>query len=142
MSTKHSPAKKSTKTPSICRKGVVGLPSVYVDGLPTSLSCFGLATYTSGYRQIAESFRLFWNPAAKHWRGASAETGRNMEAIVTPLAETDRYELELNVRDSDLVIGHFAWDNVHIDAGPPWNSGLLTRPPAPAVPGFKLHVLN
>lgn len=142
MSTKHNPAAKSTKRPAICRKGVVGLPVAYVAGRPTSLSCFCLATETSGYARIAESFRIFWDPARRHWIGASSESGRNLEAIVTALPTLDHYEFEINVRDGDTVIGHFAWDDVRVDAGPPWNSGLLQRPPAPTVPGFEMHVLN
>ncbi|GAH83092.1 unnamed protein product [marine sediment metagenome] len=118
------------------------MPSVYVDGLPTSLSCFCLATKSSGYDRIAESFRLFWQPGPRHWRGASAESGRNVEAIVTVRPGENNYELEVNVRDGQAVIGHYAWDNVGIKPGPPWDSGLLRRPPGPAVPGFELHVLN
>lgn len=142
MSTKFAPAKKSTKRPAVCRKGAVGLPAAYVGGIPASLSVFCLATQTSGYDRIAESFRLIWDPANKAYYGASAQTGLNLYAIVHPLPAKDMYDLHLYVRQDQLPIGQHFWDDVHIAAGPPWDSGLLNHPPIGGAGGFQLHALN
>ncbi len=142
MASKFSPAKKSNKTPAVCHKGMFALPIVYVDGLPKSLTVFCSSGDTSGYERIAESFRLFWDAANARWRGASAETGVNIEAIITPIPGVNNYELELNVRDGQAVLESYAWDDQVIPPGPPFDSGLLIRPAGPLDPELQLHAIN
>jgi len=142
MSTKFSPAKKNTRPPAICRKGAVGLPPAYVGGLPTSLTCYAAATKTSGYDNIAQSFQLVWEPARARWRGAASETGANIEATVHGVAVDDTYELEIFVRDGSSILGTYAWEDHVITPGPPFDSGLLRRPPVPPLAGFSIHVMN
>jgi len=142
MATKFSPAKKSNKTPAVCRKGMFALPVVYVAGLPTSLTVFASSSGTSGYDPISQSFRLFWDAALARWRGTSAENGINIEVIVTPIPGDNNYEIEINIRDGQAVLDTFAWDDQVIEPGPPFDSGLLIRPAAGGDPEFQAHVIN
>ena len=142
MSSKFNPSRKSNKTPAVCRKGMFALPIVYVAGLPTSLTVFASSEATSGYEPIAESFRLFWEPALARWRGASAENGNNIEAIITQIPGKDNYELEINIRLDGAVLESYAWDDQVIPPGPPFDSGLLIRPAGPTAPELQLHAIN
>ncbi len=142
MTSKLSSSRTGRKLPAVCRPYLLGLPLAYVAGLPTRLSCFALATETSGYDRIADSFPLTWDTVLNHWSGDSGQPPRNIQVIVTPLPAENRFEFELNVRHNDLVIGHFAWDSVHVAPGPPWDSGLLSHHPGPPAAGFEVHVLD
>lgn len=142
MSTKHNPAKKSRKTPAVCRKGPVGLPSVYVAGLPSSLTCFAKWTETYPAMHIAESFRLQRDPLLAGWSGASGEHGLNLQVMITERPAKDTYLLELILRDGPAELDVVDWDNVVIAPGPPFNSGLLQARPLPPTPQSELHVFN
>lgn len=142
MASKFNPAGKSTKRPAVCRKGLFPLPMVYVAGLPTSLTVFCSSDETSGYNQISESFRLFWDPVLARWRGASAENGPNIQVIVDQEPGEDMYDITINIRQDDAILEQYTWADQRIPAGPPFDSGLLNRPAGVGIPGLNLHAIN
>lgn len=127
MPSKLSTGTKRRAPPSWCKAGtwltIVGL----IAGKPVKL-----AVYARWKQDICainvdaiESFQLSYNPDTKDWTGASSDKGLNLAVEICSLAEKDRYDCELILRNGTTVLDSHNWSNRTIADVRPFDSKLL-----------------
>lgn len=103
-----------------------GIPPI-IAGLPIRLVVY--ARWKQDHCAIdvdlIESFQLSLNPATKDWHGYSSNVGPNLAIEVASLAEKDRYDIELMLRNGEAIVDSFTWHNVHVRDVRPFDTGRL-----------------
>lgn len=142
MASKFHQSRTGGKLPAVCRPYLVGLPSAYVAGVPSSLSAFARWHEPGASWTIVDSFKLLPDGGLPGWIGASADVRLNLRVDVKRLAAPERYDILLTLRHGMAGLRTSAWLSVAIVKPPPFDSKVLTN--ALVLPGefAQVHVLD
>jgi len=141
MASLFSASAKKRASPAWCKKGTwIGLvPLIF--GMPRKMATYARwkQDHCAVNIDLIESFQLSFDPDTRDWTGASGDKGPNLAVEIATLDEENRYDIELMLRNDQVVIDSHTWSSQIIPAKRPLDSGRLDHVVDPEKWFYEIH---
>jgi len=119
----------SRRPPSWCAKNKwLGIGAL-VAGVPIRLASYARwkQDHCAVNIDLIESFQLSYNTVTTDWTGASSEEGPNLAIEICTLATPGLYDVEIHLRNNQVIVDTHCWSDVKITDKRPFDTGRLSH---------------
>lgn len=143
MGSYFSQGTKRRGSPAYCKKGKrENVPPTHL-GDPVNLNAY--ATWedvgSEGPFSLTQTISLQLNQSATGWEGSSADSGENLELIVTKTGDPGFVDVELHLRDGLRILDQQFWSLVDHNFRPPWGTTIVMRDRGPTPAHWEYQIL-